>query len=253
MSYTFHKDPPKSQEQSDGSTVIRRTLVERGLRPVNDGNQTTSSSTTAAITTITKQHEDEQRELQELNNKFAVYLDRVQYLEDYNHRLLADLNDLKQTWGGDGVELQLKYGPQLNKLREDIDNALRDQALQELQLKRQEYDLWQIQEQIATLDSDNDVNRLNFLKQELDASNLDIEDLKNQLDLSFANLSKYQSIMDNLLKDLNDLKNELDTQQLERIIIENELQTLKEHAAFQDAIYQEQRKEILSLSKDFKL
>ena len=55
--------------------------------------------------------------------------------------------------------------------------------------------------------------------------------------------------MDNLLKELDGLKNELDNQQLERIMVENELQTLKEHAAFQNAIYQAQRKEILSLSK----
>ena len=45
-----------------------------------------------------------------------------------------------------------------------IDDALRDQAFQELQLKRHEYDLWQIQQQIEYFDGDNDINRLNFLK-----------------------------------------------------------------------------------------
>ena len=85
---------------SDDVTVIRRTLIERGLRPVNDGDTGTGqSSNTAAITTITKQHEDEQRELQELNAKFAVYLDRVHYLEDHNQRLVADLDNLKTNLG----------------------------------------------------------------------------------------------------------------------------------------------------------
>lgn len=239
----------KSQPLDD-STIIRRTLVERGLRPVNDGNLSTGqSSTTAAITTIVKQHENEQRELQALNNKFAIYLDRVQYLEHYNQRLIADLNHLKETWGGDGAELHLIYGPQLQALRDEIDNALRNQALQELQLKRHEYDIWQTQQQITIFDNDNDINRLNLLKQELNGSHIELEHLTKQLDQRFPDLIKQQNIMNNLIKELNDLKNELDTQQLERIIIENELQTLREHATFQNAVYQEQRKEILSLSK----
>jgi chromosome segregation ATPase len=236
----------------DDSTVIRRTLIERGLRPAKDGNVGSSqSSTLTAITTINKQHKDEQRELQELNAKFAVYLDRVQYLEDYNQRLAADLDHLKQTWGGDGAELESIYGPQLKTLRNEIDNALRDQALQELQLKRHEYDLWQIQQQIAILDVDNDVNRFHVLQQELDGSNMELQHLKNQVDQRFLDLIKQRNLMESLLKELNDLKNELDTQQLERLILETELQTLREHAAFQDAIYQAQRKDVLSLSKYF--
>jgi chromosome segregation ATPase len=239
----------KSQDIGD-STITRRTLVERGLRPVNDGKTTTGqSSTITAMITINQQHKDEQRELQELNKKFANYLDRVQYLEDYNQRLIDDLNTLRETWGGDGTELHAKYGPQLKTLRNGIDNALRDHALQELQLKRQEYDLWQIQQQIATFDDDEDINRLNFLKQELNASNMEIELLKNLLDQRFPELSRQQVLMDNLLKELNGLKNELDTHQLERIILESELQTLKEHSAFQNSIHRAQRKELLSLSK----
>jgi chromosome segregation ATPase len=237
-------------QNSGDSTIIRRTLVERGLRPVNDENiKIGQSSTLAAITTINQQHKDEQRELQELNKKFANYLDRVQYLEDYNQRLIDDLNTIKETWGGDATALQAKYGPQLKTLRNEIDNALRDHALQELQLKRHEYDLWQIQQQIAIFDDDEDINRLNFLKQELDASDMEIELLKNLLDQRLPDLSRYQILMDNLLKELNGLKNELDTHQLERIILETELQTLKEHTAFQNSIHQAQRKQLLSLSK----
>ena len=133
-------------------------------------------------------------------------------------------------------------------LRNAIDDALRDQALQELQFKRHEYDTWQIQQQIATISSDSDFIRFNQLKQELDASNVEFNHLREQLDQRFSDLSKQQTLMENLLKELNDLKNELDTEQLERIVLENELQTLREHAAFQDAIYEAQRKDILSLA-----
>ncbi|CAF4723491.1 unnamed protein product, partial [Rotaria magnacalcarata] len=53
--------------------------------------------------------------------------------------------------------------------------------------------------------------------------------------------------MDHSLQDVNSLKNELDNQQLEHIMIANELQTLKEHIAFQCSVYQVQRADMLSL------
>lgn len=236
---------------SDDTSVIRRTLIERGIRPVADDNSRVAGppSTAAAITTITKQHEDEQRELQELNAKFAVYLDRVHYLESHNQRLLSDLKDLKEAWGGDAAQVQAAYRPQLQELREKIDNAIRDRAYQDLQLKRHEYDVWQIQQQIAAVDDPTDVNRLNHLKQELDGSALELEQLRQQFDQRLGDLTRQRSAMDDLLRELEGLKNELDNQQLERIVIENELQTMREHAAFQDAIYQAQRNELVVLGK----
>jgi hypothetical protein len=239
-------------QQSDDSTIIRRTLVERGIRPVQNGNLTNGhSSTIAAITTRTKQHQDEQRELQELNAKFSVYLDRVQYLEDYNHRLTTNLNTLKETWGGDAAQLHAAYGPKLQGLRGEINNVIRDQALQELELKRHEYDLWQIQEQIATFNDHEDLNRLSFLKQELDSSSIELEHLKKHVDQRLFDSTRQRTIMEELLKELDNVKNELDNHQLERIVIENELQSLREHGAFQKAIHRAQRDELILLGKNF--
>ena len=244
-------------QPADGSTTIRRTLVERGVRPVgsnSDGSLPNGhSSNITAITSIARQHEDEQRELQELNAKFSIYLDRVQYLEDFNRQLSGELENLKRTWGGDAAQAQSAYGPQLQGLRDAIDAALRDQTLQELQLKRHEYDAWQIQQQIAATDVDNDVHRFNRLKQQLEGSSLELEQVKNQFDQRLFDLSRQRTLMEALLNEVNGLKSELDNQQLERIIVENELQTLREHAGFQDAIYQAQRAELLTLGKLLRL
>ncbi|CAF0923141.1 unnamed protein product [Adineta steineri] len=240
---------PARPQQYDDSTLIRRTLVERGLRPVSeDGRTVGHQSTATSITTITKQHQEEQRELQELNAKFAVYLDRVHYLESHNQQLSTNLTNLKQSWGGDAAQLHAVYDPQLKALREQIDAAIRDRAYQELQLKRHEYDLWQIQQQIATFEDNNDINRLNQLKQELDGTSVELEHLRNLCDQRLTDLTRQRSIMEDLLKELDGLKNELDNQQLERIVIENELQTLREHAAFQEAIHLAQRNELVTLS-----
>ncbi len=57
--------------------------------------------------------------------------------------------------------------------------------------------------------------------------------------------------MEELLKELDNVKNELDNHQLERIVIENELQSLREHGAFQKAIHRAQRDELILLGKNF--
>ncbi|CAF2412358.1 unnamed protein product [Rotaria sp. Silwood2] len=245
---TYGNSSTKPQ-QFDDSTVIRRTLVERGVRQVGDSNTVKGpSSTAAAITAIARQHDDEQRELQDLNAKFAIYLDRVQYLEDYNQRLSADLQNLKQEWGGDMSQLQAAYGPQLQALRLALDHAIRDQAFQELQLKRHDYDIWNIQEQITSIDGGYDTYKLNILKQELEASNIGFDQLKSLYDKTFIDLENLKNLMNNLLKEIDGLKTELDNEQLERIMMENELQTLKEHLAFQCCVYQIQRDDLLSLA-----
>ncbi|CAF3332875.1 unnamed protein product [Rotaria socialis] len=236
-------------QQRDDSTVIRRTLVEHGLRPVDDGNSLSNKgSTVAAIAAMNQQHKDEQRDLQDLNAKFATYLDRVQFLEDCNQRLTAELLNLKQNWGGDADQFHSTYGPQLEAFRRDLDQAINDQTLQELKIKRSDIDTYQLQTQIDAIDPNYDAYHLNKLKQELDLSCLTLEDLKSHVDKSFTDLGRLKNLMDHSLQDVNSLKNELDNQQLERIIIANELQTLKEHLAFQCSVYQVQRADTLSLN-----
>lgn len=238
-------------QQPDNSTLIRRTLVEHGLRPVDDEKTAASkNSTIAAITAITQQHQDEQRELQSLNTKFAAYLDRVQYLEDHNQQLTADLHQLKEAWGGDIDHIHGIYNSQLGVLRGELDKAIEDQALQELKSKRNDYDAWLTQEQIAAIDPDYDVFQLNALRQEFDGTSMELEQLKRQCDESFAELGRIQNMTDAYYNEVSGLKNELDNHQLERIITENELQTLKEHAAFLKSIFRVERQDILSLSKN---
>ena len=78
-------------------TVIRRTIIERGIR--TSENPAGGRAGIEAVRNLTIQHEDEKREMQELNTKFGAYLDRVKFLETQNRKLQAQLDELKQKWG----------------------------------------------------------------------------------------------------------------------------------------------------------
>ena len=79
-------------------TFIRRTIIERGYRNTS-GNLPAGRSGLEAVRNLAVQHEDEKREMQELNNKFGAYLDRVKFLESQNRKLQVQLDELKQKWG----------------------------------------------------------------------------------------------------------------------------------------------------------
>jgi chromosome segregation ATPase len=85
-----------STDRSGDQTVIRRTIIERGVRsneyPAGRANED-------ARRNINNQHEEEKRTMQELNNKFVKYLDRVKFLESQNQKLQGLLNELKAKWG----------------------------------------------------------------------------------------------------------------------------------------------------------
>ena len=83
-------------------TVIRRTIIERGVRSGDYPGGGRAS--TEAMRNFATQHEEEKREMQELNSKFGAYLDRVKFLETQNRRLQAQLDDLKQKWGNNWVK-----------------------------------------------------------------------------------------------------------------------------------------------------
>lgn len=84
-------------DRSSDQTVIRRTVIERGVRNASDYPGGRASA--EAMRNFAHQHEEEKREMQELNNKFGAYLDRVKFLETQNRKLQAQLDDLKQKWG----------------------------------------------------------------------------------------------------------------------------------------------------------
>lgn len=239
------------------SATIRRTFIERGIRPIvnnqtySNGLSTTSSTiptTNPTIPTINKQHQDEQRELQELNTKLSNYLSHVHNLETFNGQLLAEIDEIRRKWGDNTEQVNKTHNPQLRAIRDNINDSLRDQIFQELQLKRYEYDIEQSQERINAFDDDT-TNRLNTVQEELNKSINDLENLKNQFDQYSTDLIEQRNYLENLDNEFDGLQIELLNHRLERIMVENELQTLREHAAFQKANYQAEREEILSLSK----
>ncbi|CAM2706459.1 unnamed protein product [Rotaria socialis] len=234
--------------ENSNTTINHRTLVEHGTGRIVNGTNSQNGPTSAisTIETQTKQYEDEKHELQELNYKFAMYLDHVRDLENFNGQLLVELESLKRKWGNDVNQLHVILGLQLGSVRDTLDDGARDNGLQELELKRHEDYILIIRQRIATFESDIK-NQLNEAQQKLNVSSNVLEQLRSQYEQNSKNLDQQRTVVNNLSNEYDTLESELVDHKLKRIMVGNELQTLRERAAFQHAIHKIQSNCILAL------
>ncbi|CAF0917683.1 unnamed protein product [Didymodactylos carnosus] len=229
-----------------GSTYIKKTIIEHGIR--SSGSRTGGGSVDV-IRNLNHQHEDEKRELQELNHKFANYLDRVKFLEQQNHKLQVQLDELKQKWGFDSGKIKDQYDNGLIQLRKQIDDVTRDKALAELRAKRAEYDASLIKHQTDFANElvNLDRNRFQMLKQQLEGSGSELDTLRNRFEEKKTEIERSKAEVKRLLEQLENLKNEFDNESMARVMIQNELQTLEEQLAFMKAVHEEERNELATL------
>jgi len=233
-------------ERTGDSTVIRRTIIERGVR---SSDYPGGRASTEAMKNFANQHAEEKREMQELNTKFGAYLDRVKFLETQNRKLQTQLDDLKQKWGFDSGKVKDQYDQELVSLRKKIDDVTRDKALAELRAKRAEYDASLIKHQTDFANElvNLDKNRLTMLKQQLDGSDSELVALRGRYEDKKQEIERSKAEVKRLLDQLENLKNEFDNESMGRVMIQNELQTLEEQLAFLKAVHEEERNELASL------
>lgn len=228
-------------------TIIRRTVIERGVRSTDGPGGGRAS--VEAMRNFANQHQEEKREMQELNTKFGAYLDRVRFLETQNRKLQAQLDDLKQKWGFDSGKVKEQYDSALISLRKQIDDVTRDKALAELRAKRAEYDASLIKHQTDFANElvNLDRNRFAMLKQQLEGSGSELDALRGRYEDKRQEIERSKGEVKRLLEQLENLKNEFDNESMGRVMIQNELQTLEEQLAFMKAIHEEERNELASL------
>merc|ERR1719489_584775 len=92
-------------------------------------------------TAVIAQREKEKRDLQELNDRFASYIERVRFLEADNKRLQSIIDTLKVKFEQLEVTLKEMYENELEQARKTIDETTKAKAEVELKVARLEEEL----------------------------------------------------------------------------------------------------------------
>lgn len=180
---------------------VKRTTIERGVRigPGGGGGGDDFSVEPVralAVAAIKQKRDQEKQALNQLNDRFAKYIDRVKFLEGQNKKLLAELEELKNRWGEESRLIRERYEPELLEARAAIDDTTREKAIAEIRAKRSEYEAANFKRQYdeALQSIQLDKNKMANLEYLLQENQVELDLLRRQMNDAESDIEKYKKV-----------------------------------------------------------
>jgi len=90
--------------------------------------------TTSGVTNVKQSREREKKDMQDLNERFASYIEKVRFLEAQNRRLADELEKLKARWGKETTQVKAMYQAELDEARKGLDVSDKEKARLEIRV-----------------------------------------------------------------------------------------------------------------------
>ncbi|KAI9999820.1 hypothetical protein NQD34_011663 [Periophthalmus magnuspinnatus] len=187
----------------------------------------------------------EKEDLCNLNDRLAVYIDKVRSLEAENTSLRMRITESESTVTRDLSGIKAAYESELADARHTLDQVAKARARLQLELGklRQEHQELKARNTKKEADLEAALARLRELEALLNSKDASLNTAlgeKRALELEVkelkANIAKLEG-------SLADIKKQLQEEMLRRVDAENRLQTVKEELEFQKNIYNEEQRE----------
>lgn len=187
----------------------------------------------------------EKEELSSLNDRLAVYIDRVRALEFENDRLLVKVSEKEEVSTREVSGIKTLYEAELADARRVLDETARERAKLQIDFGKVNSELEEIQKNYKKKDGD------------LAAALARIKELEAQYNKNEAALNMARSENKSLSAELSDLKaqlakaedahtvakKQLEAETLMRVDLENRCQSLAEELEFRKSMFEEEVRE----------
>uniref|UniRef100_A0A1B0A5V1 LTD domain-containing protein n=1 Tax=Glossina pallidipes TaxID=7398 RepID=A0A1B0A5V1_GLOPL len=190
----------------------------------------------------------EKAELQNLNDRLAVYIDRVRNLETENARLSIEVQTTHDTVTREVTNIKTMYETELSDARRLLDDTAREKAKLEIDVKR----LWEENEELKVkLDKKSkecSIAEGNARMYESRAADLSAKYSAANADRKKAvdELNDLQKELDRLRNLLDEARKNLEDETLARVDLENNIQSLREELTFKDQVHMQEINETRS-------
>nr|CAA58705.1 intermediate filament protein [Lumbricus terrestris] len=241
----------RSQDSGPSSSSYskRESISRYGMHPAMSPNAYVTMSNTG-VTAVKESREQEKKDMQDLNERLANYIEKVRFLEAQNRKLADELLKLKAKWGKETSQIKAMYQAELDEARRLLDDAVKEKSRMEIRLASNEEMMDELRQRLEDALKD-----AADAKEKFGHQNQQLSDLEGEVGLLRRRLASLESERDKekgLIKKLQDALNatsmDLDNETLLHIDAENRRQTLEEELEFLKALHEQELKELQALA-----
>ncbi|KAK9514235.1 hypothetical protein VZT92_027715 [Zoarces viviparus] len=203
----------------------------------------TGRGATTSPARITRLQEKE--DLCNLNDRLAVYIDKVRSLESENAGLRMRITESESLSTRDVSGMKAAYEAELADARKTLDQVAKERARMQLELSKLKEDYKELKVRNGKKESDLEaaLARLRDLEALLNSKDASLSTAMGEKRTLEAELKDLKAQLAKLEGSLADAKRQLQDEMLRRVDAENRLQTMKEELEFQKNIYNEEQRE----------
>jgi len=240
-----------SQSQSGSSPSVNRSMTiekQTGYSGMTPDNY--RMVTTTGVEQVKTSREQEKKDMQDLNDRFANYIEKVRYLEAQNKKLADDLGKLRDKWGKETAQIKAMFQADLDEARRNLDDAEKEKARLEIRATSLEDQIEELRQLLmeASKESAEYKDRINLQNQMLSDYQSEITSLRKRISNLEDDCDKDKKMIDTLTDALAKARMDLDEVTLGHIDAENRRQTLEEEIEFLKSVHEQEMKELAALA-----
>jgi len=209
-----------------------------------------ANMTSAGVTNVKTSRDKEKKDMQDLNERFASYIEKVRFLEAQNRKLADELEKLKSKWGKETTAIKAMYQAELDEARRLLDDAEKEKARLEIRATSLEEQIEELRAQLDDLKNARaqDRDTIASQNQQLSEYEAEISVLRRRIEQLENDRERDKREITRLTEALNRARVDLDNETLAHIDAENRRQTLEEELEFLKQVHEQEMKELAALA-----